>query len=228
MFVTALLAATLAAPVPKTGPKLADLFGEPTEAKGKCTFEMDRAGVLTVTVPNDHPPSTWTENAFLTPLLAKTVDGDFVLTVRLTLSPAEGAGENRKNRLPSVGGGVAVRAASGVDVGAVAAVERRRLKGVWGNDRQLAVAEAGPGGKVEGGIGLNGSLADGPIRIRLTRRGEELTVEWAEDGKKWEKPCDRKLTGLTGAVTVGPVAFQSTDKEFIATFDEYTIEPLKK
>ena len=25
-----------------------------------------------------------------------------------------------------------------------------------------------------------------------------------------------------------PVAFQSTDQEFTATFDEYTIEPLKK
>ena len=45
----------VAAPVPKAGPKLEDVFGEIVDKKSDCKFEMNKDGALAVTVPTTHP-----------------------------------------------------------------------------------------------------------------------------------------------------------------------------
>ena len=155
-----LLAAALAvsAPVPKFTPSLADVFGEPTAAKGDCTLSMTGRGVLRVTVPDTHPRADGSLAGRLQSLAAKSTSENFVLTVRLTLGPLADTDAQRPpgSLLPCAGGGVAVRAESDPVVGLVAGIERQRGPKGWVLCRRVSGCE-----HVRGKLAVSGRTTDG-------------------------------------------------------------------
>ena len=217
----------VAAPVPKASPKLADLYGEPTDAKGDCTLEMGKRGVLTVTVPISHRAVDVRETDPLPPLAAKLVDGDFVATVRvahsLPIAPGTAFPRRKLPPAPTVAAGLVAFAEGSKSYGVMATVCRDWSKAEWGTTCLFLDATPTVGGM--SGVHPPGVKPDHPLYLRVSRRGEKVTQAWSADGEKWET---KRTCELAGPVLVGPVAFQSTDKEFAATFDQYELKELPK
>lgn len=226
MLPSLLAALALSAPVPKITPKLADVFGEPTAAKGDCTLEMDKRGTLAVTVPLAHPRCDGSLAGRLQPLAAKTVRGDFVLTVRLTVDVPDDA-VSPGGLATCAGCGVAVRYEANPDLGLVAAVERLPGRKGWSLCRRVSGFELERGNLVGSGRTTNGGTGTESY-LKLSRQGAKLTTEWSADGKTWKDGYVWVIKGMEDAVTVGPVAYQSTDKPFTASFEGYEMKELAK
>jgi hypothetical protein len=230
MFPTLVAALALSAPVPKITPKLADLFGEPTAAKGDCTLELNKDGSLAATVPPTHPKCDGSLAGSLHPLAAKTVRADFVLTVKLTVDVPDDASSNRRpdQLLTCAAGGIAVRSVANPELGLVAAAERSPGRKGWSMCRRISGCEQ----TGDGNYKIHGRTTDGgtgtECYLKLSRQGAKLTAEWSADGAKWKDGYVWKITGLEDDVTVGPVAYQSTDKPLVATFDEYQLKLVEK
>jgi len=225
MFLTALLAATLAAPVPKPVKTLADLYGEVTDPKGNCAVEMSKAGVLTLTVPGTADAIPLSRVASRRPVVGKLVEGDFVVTTRVsaTLPVVEDAPARAETPAAAVGVGVF----SQKDGEKKEECEIGALGGFWMRGKwQVMWMDCRWSGR-EGGWATEDCAAKpgSPVHVRLTRRGDTLTQERSLDGTKWVKVSSGSLPG---PVSVGPVAFQCTKSEFVATFDEYELKELPK
>lgn len=228
MLAPLLAALALSAPVPKPPvPKLADVFGVPTEAKGMCTFELSKDRSLTVTVPAEH---RWrTASSFAPPLVAKEMDDDFRVTVRVRPTipddPGFALAANPRQEF-GVQAGLSVCAKDDPEHGSVCVLSSVTVKG-WNEWRtRVCFIEQAPRWGASGNTLRNDPEAGEAHYLRITRRGVKILQERSTDGEKWE--LVRGTFKLAGPVTVGPVAFQSTHKEFTATFDEYQVESLPK
>lgn len=97
-----------AAPVPKLKPTMADIYGEPTADEKVCVAKMDRNGTLTLTLPTtaaaEHPANVMTRG----PLIARSVDGDFTLTTRMTLDLPKTAETTHRGFPPGAAAGLCV------------------------------------------------------------------------------------------------------------------------
>lgn len=215
----------LAAPVPKRVLTLESVFGAETDEKGKCTFEMDRHGALTVTKPAGDDPVSPARIAYRGPILAKSAEGDFTLTTRVTFTPPEKPESFDRGELPSVAAGLSVWSVEGEKFqrpGVMVVFSRTFGGGGWvsdfrhyqGKQAQWASKTVRPQQQTEG-----------PVYLRVTRRGDATTQEWSGDGKKW---AELGMSKLSGAVTFGPVVAQCTDQDFVVTFDEYHVKDESK
>jgi hypothetical protein len=217
--------AAVAAPMPKPVKTLADLYGEVTDPKGSCAVEMSKAGVLTLTVPGTADAVPLSKVASRRPVVGKLVEGDFVVTARVSAT------------LPVVGDTPAraetPAAAVGVGVFSQKDGERKEecvmgaLGGFWMRGKWRVMWMDGRWSGREGGWATEDCAAEpgSPVHVRLTRRGDTLTQERSPDGTKWVKVSSGSLPG---PVCVGPVAFQCTTGEFVATVDEYELKELPK
>ena len=216
----------VAAPVPKEKVKTLGDFGEVTDARGECSLELKPAGVVRVAVPKEEPPFVL-EHQKLPPVLTrKAIEGDFVLTVRVTHTPPSEAGNAKENRfnLVATSAGVAV-VGEGGGKESVVLVHRHVKKqsdGWVSGVSHFTNHSKGSTGKVEAGA----ELVTEPVWLRLTRRGETVVSEASADGKKWAEVVSHPTLGLGTKLTVGLIAYQSTDSDYQATFDEFKIEPL--
>jgi regulation of enolase protein 1 (concanavalin A-like superfamily) len=64
-----------------------------------------------------------------------------------------------------------------------------------------------------------------PIWLRATRKGNDVTVGYSTDGKKWE---NERTYAVKGKVLVGFVAYGCLGEDFTATFDEYELKVAEK
>jgi len=159
------------------------------------------------------------------PVVAKVVEGDFVVTARVSAS------------LPVVGDTPAraetPAAAVGVSVFSREDGERKEecvtgaLGGFWMRGKwQVMWMDCRWSGRAGGWATEECTAKPGSsVHIRFTRRGDTLTQERSQDGTKWEEVSSGSLPG---PVSVGPVAFQCTKNDFVATFDEYELKELPK
>lgn len=223
LFVTTL---AVAAPVPKVKP---NNFGTAVETKG-VTCEMLRTGELRVRVSKEAASESDAHLA-TRPLVTRTVEGDFELTVRITHTPPEdkelatavGNGE------PIASAGLALHRSDGKRGSLV--ILNRLSQGRDGWDsyfRMSALYETKDTQGVVGNLSSHRKFSNEPIYLRLTRRGDEFTATKSDDGKEWSPVFDetREVPGL-GPVVIGPVAVHNTNARHDVTFDEYVLNPLK-
>lgn len=227
----ALAGLAVAAPVPKEKAKLEDVFGEITDKKSDCKFDLNKDGALVVTVPTTHPTfEPGTASPSPPPMVGKKVTGDFVLTLRTTVAMPKAADVKGHTFQPAVMTGVSIVATDSSDIGTVIGTVRRMKGDHWTVTNFLSSWEPlrGAIGPVLSNVEI-GSKAkpDDAVWLRITRRKWLVEVETSDDGTTWATFTPVKVKQWGDTVSVGPVAFGCIDKEFTATFDHYEIKPLK-
>ncbi len=223
----ALTGLAFAAPVPKEKvKKLEDVFGEVADPKSDCTFDMMKGDALRITVPKSHPPADLSDDhpAF-PPMVAKVVEGDFVLTVRVTHAPAKGAG-------PATGAKGGPKVLAGISLFSEADPKSSLL---FAQQHSLSgkswtsgfVREARGGGRASGGSS-GGDDRGKAVYLKLTRSGLDFKTATSTDGKTWDEFLNCSIDKLGAKLVVGPVALHNTSDDYEAVFDQYEIKPLKK
>lgn len=222
----ALAGLAVAAPVPKSiTMKIEDVFGEITDPKGACKFEMKKDGALTITVPTDHPVGQPGAGLLSPALAGKTLDGDFSLSVRITPHLPTEVTKREGTSSPQLMAGVAVLSTENPKrIGVNAGTVRQFDNGDWVQKRYCDYRHL----KINGLANLRAKPERVPTatHLRVTKRGDQVLVEMSAEGTKWVQVISKTLVGFTGAVHVGPVVYGCIDKEFSVTFDQYELKPL--
>lgn len=214
----------VAAPVPKAVPKLEEVFGEIVDEKDGCKYEMSKGGVLTITVPAVEKDAKVERESFRPGLVAREVEGDFMVTVRIAILPSASAKVTGKEKDAEVVAGVAVAKADDPQYGALGGMGQWSVDKSW-SGRFFDSRKPDKTSSSSGSWDLK-LKQDDCLTVRLTRRSDRVLTEFKIAGE-WQGFSNRRIEGMTGSVRVGPVAFGCLDKEFSATFDEYKIELLK-
>jgi hypothetical protein len=178
-----------------------------------------------VVVPKGQPPVEIDHGKTVPPLIVREIEGDFVLTTRLTLTHDPDSAAAAGAKQVAVAAGVALTSADGQknDITFVYKIARDQ-QGKWAGQRFMQHMHRGGGsGSGQGGVAPDGK----PVYLRLTRTGSKLKAEHSADGTKWLPFATKTADTLGPAVRIGPVALQSTTADFEAVFDQYEIQPLK-
>ena len=217
-------ALVIAAPVPKgaSARKLSEVYGELTDSQSACECKMVKGDLLRVTVPTSAPVVEANHPNTAAPLVAKSIEGDFVATVRVShaFSKTAGKAEGAK-RDTAVAAGLALTV-DGDRNAKFAFVHRQQKKDdKWVSNRYAQVMHRGGGS----GSGSGGTtLEEKPVYLRLTRTGDMMKCETSVDGTKWQPFSTLNAKGFSPVVNIGPTAFQSTDAEYVAEFDQYEVK----
>lgn len=218
----------VAAPVPKHRPALG-IFGDLIDPKTKCRCELDARRTLTITLPADLPATEPNEAGPIRLLARRTVGGDFILTVRVAVTPAVPGPSKFPEKQWAAGMGLTAAGDPCLGAAVLAGQE------TWGKDVLVAglfrysrhVQPRASG--LQGSQGARTDLkGEGPLWLRLTRRGETVTGEWSGDGKEWARISEAVLPDLPKSVEVGPLVAKQAAVEVTATLDQFEIEPLGK
>jgi hypothetical protein len=214
-----------AAPVPKaTIKKLSDVYGTEVDPSSPCKCEMVGGDKLRVVVPNTHRPAETEHPNTVPPLVTKSVEGDFVVIVRVSHSYSKSAGKAEgAKKQTEVAAGIALLGEGSENVRFTFVHRQTKTGDKWVSGRYAQVMHRGGGS----GSGSGGAkLDESPVFLRLTRKDESLKCETSADGTKWQPFSTLTAKGLGPLVNIGPVAFQSSDAEYAAEFDKYEIKPL--
>ncbi len=215
----------IAAPVPKRKPAFG-VFGDFIDPKTKCTAELSKSEALAISVPPAAQTYNPWGNAPPLPTIGRTISGDFVLTVR-AVHPPEGTALSTSDSADTiVGAGIVLRGEGRPESTAAMVVLHTLKDGKWDNGMRLSAHGVKEDGRVKWSRSgfIRGGRPDEPTFLRLTRRGDQVTTESSVDGKEWKEHKRGVLDGLNEAVTVGLVAFHTTDQASTATFDQFSLE----
>jgi hypothetical protein len=217
----------IVAPVPKEKvKKLEDVFGEVADLKSNCKFDMMKGDALRITVPKSHPPADFSDDhpAF-PPMVSKVVEGDFVLTVRVTHAPAKDAGPAAGARgIAKVMAGIALYSEADPK-SSLLFTQHHSLSGKsWASG---FVRESRGRVRASGANSPPGDERGKAVYLKLTRSDTEFKTATSTDGKTWEEFLNCSIDKLGAKLVVGPVALQSTSDDYEAVFDQYEIKPLK-
>jgi hypothetical protein len=202
-----------AAPAPTPRPWFTGWY-RPADPKGDCQF--DRKGDrLALTVPGG-PHRLDAEGGHRNvPRLLRDAEGDFVAAVRVT-------GEFRS----------AARAGAGLllsDGTAFVAVERLAAPPGPGRRRcRLYFERCRPGERDNLGSWTVGPEAEGPLYLRLSRRGDRVWGEYSLDGKTWWAVHSWRDAKLPRKVRVGVFAESAAPGTFQVRFDGFELSRRKK
>lgn len=217
----------VAAPVPKP-PSSIQSFGTVVETKG-VTCASPRRGELRVNVSKAAASEAKAHDE-ARPVVARTVEGDFELVVRITHAAPDGrelvSGDGGE-RLASAG--IALHKPDGKRGSLVVLNRLSNDRGTWDSYfRMFALYETKGGRGAIGGLGPHREFSGDPIHLRLTRRGDVFTAARSDDGKEWSPVFEspHEVPGLGAAVVVGPVAAHNTNGRYDVTFDQYTLTQL--
>jgi hypothetical protein len=202
-------ASLVAAPAPlprrgrETGPWVAG-WDRPIDPQGGCRF-VRAGGRLTVTVPGPGLRFRLEEDGPKAPRLTRDVEGDFVLTVRVSgeLVPA---GQGRRTA------GLFLRSG---ECGALIRLLGRRQ----GQATSLDWRAQSWSPRQRTGF-LDDEPLSGPQWLRLSRKGPTLRLWHSDDGERWtpdDLPTDQ--LGLARRVKVGVFVHAEAEGAFGVTFD---------
>jgi regulation of enolase protein 1 (concanavalin A-like superfamily) len=219
-------AGVVAAPVPKENDaaRMLRIYGTTVDPDKDCAFEM--AGEkLRIMIPAKHHSRSLNSTQWNAPRVARVVEGDFTVTVRVAfpIRPLPGPdADESEDRFATAG--LVVWEDNGETVWVTRseshAVDRQERFG-WnwwlnGSNRLVSVA----------GFDKVGEAA----YLRLARKGPKLTTNFSRDGKEWTP--DTRLgvldVGWTGPVRVGVIAENGYRATFEAAFDEYRLTRVGK
>jgi hypothetical protein len=215
----------VAAPVPKApAKKMADIYGEIVYKEGKHKYEMTDTGELTITSPNQVGVNSM--GVFVvTPLVAKKVEGDFVVTYRAkrTLPSVSQVASGNVNEVADTLVGLGMVPKPGV-FGVLTGVRSNvGAKSEWESSAMMHSSIPGRG---EAHYWEPKDKPDQPCWIRLTRRGTTFTTEFSSDGDKWKTAREMELPRFAGTLLVGPVVAHNTNQDVSATFTHYELKDL--
>lgn len=207
--------AAVAAPVPPPSEKerIAKLWGK-TEGEGEFELDGRRLTIRTVGKPargTDMPRAT------------RTVKGDFEATVTVADAAPPGKGYRHEDLWPDTRAGAFIwGGGSGVELylyqyfpKANRMPQEQPKREVW-VDKWFARSVNGSGLKqAEGGKSP---------RLRIIRKGKDVTVSYSFDGKEWSQPLNPgQELEFPDEVTVGVFFGHSTYQIAAATFGDFTI-----
>ena len=161
----------------------------------------------------------------------KEVNGDFELTVAMRTTaprnPVQGKGKG--DRDGSVGGGLAVWSNGDEATSPVVAFGRRFLRERVERDGPLvwtqSLRASYPKIVHESG-GDDPADPQGPLHLRLTRSGKEVSASYSRDGEKWTE-WTKKEVAFGKSVNVGAWAFNDTAAAVEVVFEKFALRPLK-
>jgi hypothetical protein len=217
------VAGAAAAPVPPETPaaRLRRVYGTPDDPTGRAVFSLGEGDRLAVrSAQRTGPPSDPLQTA---PRTARTVTGDFVLTVRHLAPAAPDLSPSTDTGGPQAAAGLYAAGGSGEAV----AVGRRFYRLL--NARGMA---APPGQSVwleqyqaDGASGsrLAEAAADRPVYLRLVRSGGRLRADTSVDGKTWGDGWAVDRVTLPDKVTVGVFLTHMVYTHCDAVFDEFNL-----
>lgn len=219
-----------AAPVPKASLALFEPFGKPVEIRG-TTCAVIRPGEIRVRLTKDAATESKAHD-FARPNVARTVEGDFELTVRIAHTPPDAGAVTVEDKGETIAAaGIALVRADGKRGSLVVLNRLSRSEVGWDTYFKLsALYETKAARGSIGGLSSHHAFANAPLYLRLTRRGDVFTSTTSDDGKTWSPVFEEPHTipGL-GAVSLGPVAVHNTNGLYEVTFDEYTLsQPAKE
>ncbi|MCU0702625.1 MAG: hypothetical protein MUF18_01385 [Fimbriiglobus sp.] len=184
---------------------------------------MPQPGELRVSLAKEAAAASATHNQ-ARPLVARKVEGDFELTVRITHTPPDAKELTVVGRgAPDASAGIALHSADDPKTTLVLLARQCQEDGTWVS-RFSMFSRHGNGKKGSDGGTADEKLIVQPVYLRRNRRGEEFTCAKSLDGKTWSSMFGtaQNLPGV-GAVVVGPVAVHNTNTKYDVTFDEYTL-----
>jgi hypothetical protein len=213
-------------PNPETDPKpdrrgLA-AWGQVVDPNGDCTI-TENDGKLTIKVPGTlhdlNPGETDPKKRNTAPRVLREVQGDFVLTVKVTADWKPG------NKLPSAttqpynGAGLLVWG-SNLDF---VRLERNvwvSPKGRFSYRTPIYCVQGRPSNQFRSG--RDEFFKGRSTWLKVERTGEKITTSISHDGKEWTETAVL-TTKFPESVRVGVEAINSSDKEFVVEFEEFKI-----
>lgn len=184
-----------------------------------CKLRTTPAGI-SLSVPGNalhdlNPTDEW--NNFDAPRLLRTVEGDFILQVKVLPFPRSQPGT-------AVRKGFSYRAAGLL---------------VWDHGGTLLRHELASAGEIKDGkphlqsewfdegeqVDLNYvPVVEGPIFLQVERHHDRLSLRWSDDGKVWHNSEDVDDLTLSPRLQIGVVAINATSTPLEAVFEDLRIE----
>lgn len=201
----------------RTGPKAEAVgkelagWGSAVDPDGDCELGPDGAA-LVVKVPGTLHDLNADIDKFNAPRVLRDVEGDFSMTVKVAGDFKPGPKSNNPKSVPYNGGGLVVWRDSDnyirLERGAI--VRKEKLG-------TFATFEEREGGSR--GAQHNGTLAPGPVWLRLERRGSRVAGFTSKDGRQWTalRPID---TVWPDEIKVGLVAVNSSNEPLAVRFED--------
>jgi hypothetical protein len=104
----------------------------------------------------------------------------------------------------------------------------KRGGGVFGRkpEEKVCLTQIEGGGCARFVCHAGGPPLEEPAYLRLERRGNTLTMQYSQDGKKWIRLLDKKGPDLPRTVKVGVMSENLLSRPFKAVFDQFKLTPL--
>ncbi|HWE37579.1 MAG TPA: DUF1349 domain-containing protein [Isosphaeraceae bacterium] len=191
-------------------------WGEAVDPDGDCTFTPDGSKTLTIAVPAKLHDLNADISRWNAPRVLREVDGDFVVTVKVTGKFEPANPSTNPKSIPFNGGGLFVWH-DGDNY-----IRLERGAGRRGNKvNTFSIYEEREGG--HRGAVHNGGLPVGSVFLRLERRGKRIVGATSPDGKKWSvlKPID---VDWPSKLKVGLDAINSSSTPLTVRFEQFQLK----
>jgi hypothetical protein len=226
VFVSAFATAVAAAPVPRASEKelIARHWGK-TEGPGE--FELN-GKQLTLRSVGQPTQGLIKSDGKAVPRATRTVSGDFEATVKLLDASPANKDAKHSDAWPGTRAGLFI-SGGGFAIELHLYQYHSKVNGVVREEptRTVWVDTWFPRGGQ--GSSLKTVAAGKSVYLRITRKGQDVTVSHSLDGKEWSKPfAPRKELDFPAEVTVGVYLAQSTHQFAHATFEGLTVEKLEE
>jgi hypothetical protein len=218
----------VAAPVPLPSEKelIAKQWGK-TEGEGEFELKGKQLTLRTNFGKPNHAFS-W-DDRVSAPRTARTISGDFEITVRVVDAMPPGKDAKHDNGSAETHAGLYIQG-SGMSLRYNLCQSYQQFKGAGNQNMQrwLRIEANYPRGGASGSIK---TAEDGKSTyLRLIRKGKDLTMSYSFDGEKWSAPNNPFQNidmGIPDLLTVGVFMSHTTYQFSHATFDGFTIEKPK-
>lgn len=206
---------SVAAPVPKESMKeqVEKAFGKIDDPDGDCKFTLE-GGKLKITMKGRKRYDYW-EKVTNCPRTTREVKGDFVVTAKVYAELSEKA-VPVKGDLAEAGAGLII-------LGEEKQAWQTGMHDFGGTKRNWMLIAPGPHGPTGFGIKYDGDGA----HVRLTRKGNKLTMSIRSDGKEWAEPISMSDT-REESLWVGVYGFSNSKDDTTVTITEFSIEQPKE
>jgi hypothetical protein len=205
-----------AAPAPIPKPWI-NFWDTPIDKRGKCRFDR-RGERLTIIVPGKGHDFDVGASRLNAPRLLRGVNGDFVAQVRVggDFGPPDVADYRppfpvRRAGLLVAGEKLFVRFLRAIDLDS----KRQALI--------INIAGSHRGKRHEREWVVAGPSPDGPVFLRVERRGGSIEMTHTDDGKRWSRTLGPLAVGLTGNLKVGVIAEATASGTFEPVFDHFDL-----
>ena len=198
-------------------------WGTSTDPDGDCTFYVAKKSLL-ISVPGSGQPHDLAAEIDMAnaPRVLRPVCGDFTIQVRVDGRFAPGMESSKSGRVPYNGAGLVAM----VDSENVVTLARAATQRKGGDPESYANFEIRTGGQLQR-IGLSGDQRlpkDGPVYLRLERRGSQFHGAVSEDGSSWHALEPKEIpSDWPKELQAGVIAISTSKDEFNPRFSQLQV-----